>query len=396
MSKTNDDSRPVRLKAIAFDHPRNVLPLKASAEAYRREGASVEVVWEARSLKDFEDYPVDRLAERYDLVIMDHPFVGTAVEKGALVPLDEYLPAGYLADQESNSVGPSYRSYTWGGHQWALAVDAAAQVSAYRADLLEGAGLEVPTTWDEVFGLADALPDGVRIGLSLNPTHAYCSFLSLCAGLKGKGFWDEADGLELAVAEEALNLLRRLAGEAHDASFELDPIRFTEFMARGDEVAYAPLLFGYSSYARPGFAPRLVSFTDVPSFREEPEGAVLGGVGLAVSAHSERREEAADYLAYVAGGECQKGLYFESGGQPGHRAAWEDRGVNERSSGFFEDTLRTMDLAYLRPRYAGFPGFQKGAGERIHRFLREGGVGRRETAREVNRLHSEVKAVSPG
>jgi multiple sugar transport system substrate-binding protein len=395
VSRVDGNGRIVRLKAIAFEHPRNVLPLKASAEAYQLQHPGVEVAWEARSLRDFEDYPVDRLAERYDLVIMDHPFVGTAVEKGALVPLDEYLPTAYLADQEKNSVGPSYRSYAWEGHQWALAVDAAAQVSAYREDLLGGAGLKVPTTWDEVFGLLGALPDGTKIGLSLNPTHSYCSFVSLCAGLGGEGFWDDAEGLEPAVAEEALGLLRRLAGEAHEASLELNPIKFTELMASGDEIAYAPLLFGYSSYARPGFAPRLVRFADLPSFREEPEGAVLGGVGLAVSAHSKHREEAVDYLSYVAGEECQKGLYFESGGQPGHRAAWEDPEVNERSSGFFRGTLRTMDLAYLRPRYSGFPNFQKKAGGRIHRFLRDGG-GCREAVEDLNRLHGEARAVPLG
>jgi multiple sugar transport system substrate-binding protein len=122
---------------------------------------------------------------------------------------------------------------------------------------------------------------------------------------------------------------------------------------------------------------------------------VLGGVGLVVSAHSGYREEAVGYLAYVAGEECQKGLYFESGGQPGHRAAWEDRGVNERSSGFFENTLRTMDLAYLRPRYAGFPTFQKKAGERIHRFLQDGGDCR-EAVEDLNRLHGEARAISLG
>jgi multiple sugar transport system substrate-binding protein len=385
----------IRIKGIAFDHPRNVLPLRASAEAYRQEHPGVEVSWEARSLKDFEDYPVDRLAERYNLVIMDHPFVGTAVERGTLVPLDEHLPTEYLADQEANSVGPSYRSYSWEGHQWALAVDAAAQVSAYRADLLEGAGLEVPTTWDGVFGLAGVLPRNTKIALSLNPTHSFCSFVTLCANVGGDGFWDEGSGVDPVAAEEALGLLRRLATVAHEASLGLDPIQLSELMARGNEIAYAPLLFGYSNYARPGFAPRLVRFADVPSMRKEPTGSVLGGVGLAISAHSGNREAAARYAAFVADGDVQRGLYFENGGQPGHRTAWVDETVNERSRGFFRDTLRTLDLAYLRPRHSGFPEFQKRAGERIHAFLRNGGS-LKQTVEDLNRLHGEARVVSRG
>lgn len=389
------DGQVVQVRGMAFDHPRNVSPLKASAEAYRREHPGVEVSWEARSLEDFEDYPVDQLTQTYDLVIMDHPFIGTAVGKEALTPLDGYLSPEYLAEQEANSVGPSYRSYSWDGRQWALAVDAAAQVSAYRSDLLEEAGLEVPKDWDDVFELATDLPYGVKIGLSLNPTHSYCSFLSLCAGLGENDFWDESEGLKPPVADQALGLLQRLAGEAHEASFELNPIQFTELMATGDEIAYAPLLFGYASYARGGFAPNVIRFANVPSFYEEPEGALLGGVGLTVSAYSVHRKEAIGYLAYVAGEECQKGLYVESGGQPGHRSAWTDPEVNECFNGFFQDTLRTLDLAYLRPRYPGYLIFQEQAADLVHQFLRKGGDPR-EVVRNINRLYGKSRVASYG
>ncbi|MGH3144381.1 MAG: ABC transporter substrate-binding protein [Rubrobacter sp.] len=384
--------RVVRLRGMAFDHPRNFAPLKATAAAYGDEGTGVEVAWDARSLKDFEDYPVERLAERYDLFVMDHPFVGTGVQNGVLLPLDEFLPEGYLADQEQNSVGPSYRSYTWEGRQWALAVDAASQVSAYRPDLLDEAGGRVPATWDEVFALAESLSGGRKIGLSLNPTHSYCSFLTLCANLAGDGFWQEGSGVDAAVAGEALEILHRLARVAYEASLALDPIKVSELMARGDEIVYAPLLFGYATYARPDLVPQALRYAGIPS-TGEPAGAVLGGVGLAVSALSAHREEAAGYAAYVAGETIQKGLYFDSGGQPGHRSAWVDDGINGRSNHFFRDTLATLDLAYLRPRYPGFPAFQRRAGACVHRFLLNGGSPR-ETVAELNRLYDESRTIS--
>jgi multiple sugar transport system substrate-binding protein len=117
---------------------------------------------------------------------------------------------------------------------------------------------------------------------------------------------------------------------------------------------------------------------------------MLGGVGLAISAHSEHRQAAIDYALFIASGECQKGLYFESGGQPGHRAAWIDPEVNEWSSEFFKGTLRTLDLAYLRPRHAGYPVFQELAGEVIHRFLRNGGSSR-ETVENLDRLYKKTR-----
>ncbi len=382
----------IRLHGMAFDHPRNVGPLRASAREYGLRHPEVEVSWDARSLKDFEEYPVEKLTDRYDLIVIDHPFVGTGVEKGVLVPLDEYAPEEYLIDQRENSVGPSYASYSWQDHQWALAIDAAAQVSAYRPDLLDEMGFRVPRTLEEVLELADALPSGTKMGLPLNPTHSYCTFVSLCANLAGCCPWDEAGEAASYAAEEALAYLNKLAQAAHGACLELDPIQLLNMMTCSEEVVYSPFLFGYCSYALPGFAPHLVRFTNIPSSQEEPTGSILGGVGLAVSAHSEHRQAAVDYALSVASADFQKGLYFQNGGQPGYRKAWISPEVNERSSGFFRDTLRTLDLAYVRPRHPGYPAFQERAGELVHRFLRDGASGR-ETVDGLMRLYEKTRAI---
>jgi multiple sugar transport system substrate-binding protein len=61
-----------------------------------------------------------------------------------LLPLDELLPAAFLDNQARHSVGQSHASYHYDGHQWALAIDAAAPVSSWRHQLLEQCGLSVP------------------------------------------------------------------------------------------------------------------------------------------------------------------------------------------------------------------------------------------------------------
>jgi multiple sugar transport system substrate-binding protein len=378
-----------QLRGMAWDHVRGVAPMKAASEEFGRSRPDVAISWDARSLKDFEDYPIEPLAERYDLILVDYPFVGTAAAKEVLLPLDEWLPAEYMADQKANSVGPSYDSYTWDGHQWALAVDAAAQVSAYRADLLEDAGASPPDTWARVFELIHALPGDMKVGMTLNPTHAYCNFLALCVSVGGRDFWSEREGIDPETGKEALESLRRLLPMVHHASTEMSPIRLLDLMSRSDEVAYVPLVFGYSNYARAGFAPHLVNFRDIPRTNGEPIGGVLGGVGLAVSSSSGHRQEAVDFAAYVAGREYQMGLHFESGGQPGYRAAWTDARINEQSNSFFEGTLHTLDLAYMRPRRHGYVPFQERAGELVHEFLRNGGDGG-EVIHSLNRLYEEV------
>jgi multiple sugar transport system substrate-binding protein len=102
----------------------------------------------------------------------------------------------------------------------------------------------------------------------------------------------------------------------------------------------------------------------------------LGGAGLAISRRCPAVSLAVEYACFVAGASCQSGLYFTSGGQPGHRAAWENGAVNAACHNYFEDTLPVLEHSYLRPRFDGYPKFQQDAGLIVHRFLSAGGDGR--------------------
>jgi multiple sugar transport system substrate-binding protein len=144
----------VELKGVSWDHPRGHDCMVATARAYAAVRPDVRVEWQTRSLQDFADFPVQKLAETYDLLVIDHPFVGFAAADGCLLPLDEHLGEAFLDDQAANSVGPSHRSYRYGGHQWALATDAAGHVAAYRPDLLDEIG-GLPRTWDDVLAVAE-------------------------------------------------------------------------------------------------------------------------------------------------------------------------------------------------------------------------------------------------
>jgi len=234
----------VALRGMAWDHPRARDPLEAITEHWTRK-SGVSVKWDARPLKDFEDQPLEELATTYDLVLIDYPFMGVAASSGLIVPVDDWVDAAYLADQAAHSVGPSYASYTWEGKQWALAIDAACQVSAVREDLLLAPGT-LPRTWDEVARLAaDRRFPARSIAIPLNPNHAYCAFLSAGIGLAGPGFWPSGGHVQQAAATEALEFLRRLARDLHPLSQSEDPIGISDRMNGTDEIIYVPLMFGY-------------------------------------------------------------------------------------------------------------------------------------------------------
>ena len=113
------------LNGITWGHSRGITPLLAYSQRFNELHPEVEVVWKKRTLQEFADYPIELLTKHYDLLIIDHPWVGCAAALRCVLPLDEYLPKTYLDGQAANSVGASHPSYFYGNHQWALAIDAA-------------------------------------------------------------------------------------------------------------------------------------------------------------------------------------------------------------------------------------------------------------------------------
>src|SRR4051812_46160273 len=113
----------IELKGITWDHPRGFDPLNATAITYALAYPEVQIRWERRTLRDFAERSVLDLADDYDLIVLDHPWIGAAAERGCLLPLDEWLSSLFLDDQASRSVGKSYESYVYNGHLWALPID---------------------------------------------------------------------------------------------------------------------------------------------------------------------------------------------------------------------------------------------------------------------------------
>lgn len=104
-------SASITLRGMTWDHTRGYIPMAATAQRYEELHPGVRIIWQKRSLHDFETYPVQELAARYDLMVIDHPFIGYAAKHGVFAPLDGLLAAEFLHDQAANSVGASHRSY---------------------------------------------------------------------------------------------------------------------------------------------------------------------------------------------------------------------------------------------------------------------------------------------
>jgi multiple sugar transport system substrate-binding protein len=359
----------VTLRGITWNHSRGYTPMAATAQRFSELNPGVEIIWEKRSLQAFADQPVGLLAETYDLLVLDHPWAGFAARTGVILPLHGLFSSGFLEDQRANSVGASYASYSQDGRQWALAIDAATPVASYRPDLLEQHGLAPPRTWDDVLALARkkwVTMSGIAIDSLMH-------FYMMCCALGEEPFQTQERVISPETGARALRMLRELAELLDPEAFLRNPIRVYEAMTEGDDCAYCPFAYGYSNYCRRGYARRRLVFDDLVSLGGRPLRSTLGGAGLAISARSAHPEIAARYAEFVASPRIQSTLYTDSGGQPGHRSAWEDGGVNNSTGDFFRNTLPALDRAFLRPRYHGHMHFQDNAGAPVRDYLMRGG-----------------------
>jgi len=360
----------IELRGITWQHTRGYLPMVATAQRFQELNPDVRIRWEMRSLQSFADQSIAKLAETFDLLVIDHPFAGRAARGDVLLPLDEVMEPSVLEDQEANAVGLSYESYRYGDHLWALPTDTATPVSGARIDLLARHGLQRPGTWSELIELA-------RHGLVTVPAIPIDSLMHLymlCAGLGEEPFRNHNLFVSESVGVHALEMLRNLVSLCDPKCLERNPIAIWELMSSTDQAVYCPFAYGYSNYARPGYARNPIEFGGLVVIDgHEKCRSTLGGAGLAISRNVSDLTTAARYAAFVASADIQRGIYFDAGGQPGHRAAWIDSEVNRRSGGFFQNTLETLDAAYLRPRFDVYPAFQDEAGLIVHAYLVSGG-----------------------
>jgi multiple sugar transport system substrate-binding protein len=351
-------------RGLTWDHPRGYRALEAAARAATDD---LDLAWDRQSLEGFEAAPIGDLARRYDLIVIDHPHAGDVAAADCLLPLDTLFGEDELMAWRGASVGESFASYRYGGKQWALPLDAATQVAAYRADLVGDDG--PPRHWQAVIDLAARKP----VALSIAGPHAVLTFFSLCVALGEAPASRDPErliGTDTGVA--ALEIIAAIYGRMPAGIADKNPIGILETMATHRDIAYCPLVYGYVTYTVGAGDRGAITFADVPvATTRGPLGSTLGGTGIAVSRRADVTPALTAHLRHLMDGSTQCGFIPLHDGQPSARSAWRDHSVNEAAGGFYRDTLKTIEAAWVRPRFPGYIAFQADAAAALRRALDE-------------------------
>ncbi|QDP95962.1 carbohydrate ABC transporter substrate-binding protein [Microlunatus elymi] len=368
-------------RGLTWDHPRGRHALERAAAASQGKDGRPLIQWEVQPLEGFESAPIEQLAAQYDVIILDHPHLGDALRHHALRPWDDLVPSSKLDALADDCVGPSLASYRMNGRTWALPLDAATQVSVRVPELVG----DSPADWAQVASLE------VPVAVCLAGPHALMNFTSLCVGLgvepnpqPGQGFVDKP------VALAAYRLLARLVSAMPADVGALNPIAILERMRRRRDIGYLPLVYGYVNYARDDHRDPPLIFDDVPRLLPGGRlGSTIGGTGIGISGRCTPSQELIDHLLRLLSPSVQAGFIPDNDGQPSLRSAWTDGRVNSASSDFYRRTLASIEDSWIRPRMAGYPGFQTDASALLRSALLERKPAG-PTIMELNRRYEEL------
>jgi len=357
----------IQLKGIAWDHPRGFDPMVETAKFFEINNSEVKIKWDKRPLQAFADRPIEEMAFDYDLMVIDHPHVGEASRKNLIYELDNNEKyKNELILLEKNSVGLSHQSYNFNHSQYALAIDAAAPVSAYRKDLIDNP----PITFEETIKLAEQK----KVIWPIKPVDSISCFNSIAANLGNPINIKPQKFIDIDLAKTILKMMKKLSELVPKDCLSMNPINVLDTMSESNDFYFCPQLYGYSNYSRKGFRKSLINFGNMISFDEEIgncKGSQIGGTGLAISKNTKHLEIALKYSFWVASESCQCNQFYSSGGQPGHLKAWQNRKINNDCENFFTNTLDTLEKSWLRPRYDGYMYFQDIGGTLINNFLKD-------------------------
>ena len=221
--------------------------------------------------------------------------------RGGLIDLGAFKPEEY-AELEKKLFSSVMGPFTFEARRFALPMDVAALVGAYRADILAEMGMDIPKTWEEI---VNAQPKALARG----KTFAFMNFDELWACYtvmtQHGGQFFNPDGFSSALDKPEsikgfINYVELFT--KHDFPKALAGI--TPFIS-GEQITYVDGLWTYTNLSMA--APQLTGkwkVDMVPGVERDGtlhNGSSAGSVLLGISAYSKRQEEAWQFLKWFLG-----------------------------------------------------------------------------------------------
>ena len=298
---------------------------------------------------EIEALPYDQMRDRivssflassptYDLIVVDNPWMTDFAGGEFLEPLDDRIAAveGFNPEDFSQPLRDiaevDGQTYAVPFYNYALSL-------VYREDLYERAGLEAPTTLEELKQSAAELTTDSRAGIAMQPQRGYKIFEEWANYLFAAGGSIQDENGDVALdspeAREALETYIEIYEEsAPDNSLNWGFDEAIRSAASGN----AAQLVNYN-----WTLPTLKRDNENFAIAEVPGGkAVLGAWYWGLPANSDNKDAAWSFVSWIAAPEQAKQRVI-AGGAPVRTSVMQDPEVWEE--GFGEDYYKTVQAA---------------------------------------------------
>lgn len=260
----------------------------------------------------------ERTSSRYDLVAVDLPWIGQLAIEGVIEPLDEVMREEHYNPSDFHNA--AYRGSSWNGSQYGLPIQPTAELLFCRADLFAEAGLNCPTTTDELLLAARVLHRSrfsmsgivMNFGRGTPVAHTFMQTLAdfgqpiinltplgdefNVVEIEGDNYRPQ---LDTDAARQAAEFLLELAEFSHKDSLQCDWDRRISIFSLGE----AAMTYGWSvraaafelNAASPAHGK--VSFVPHPHGPGSPTVSPIGGFSLAMPARLSADRKKASWKA---------------------------------------------------------------------------------------------------
>ncbi|OMD34060.1 MULTISPECIES: ABC transporter substrate-binding protein [Paenibacillus] len=290
-----------------------------------------------------------------DVLFWDRWRTSLYAPKNVLHPLDEYLTRDGISEDDFYS--ESLRELSYDDKLYGLPLTVDARALFYNKKLLAEAGLQPPTTWDELEAAATKLTkwNGNKLetaGFSMGDLGLFNMYLQQAGGTMltedGKTNFNNEQG------KQVLEFWDRLMNKdkVYKVGFELGLGEGQDAFVTGKvAMLYSGpwMLSTYNKYGKDldyGIVPP-------PAGPNGDKGSVMGGFGLVIPEGSKHKEEAWEFIKWWTANKDNALLWAKTSlNLPGYKPSMEDP--------FFKDDpkwqpfLETLEFAKVRPNHPGY------------------------------------------
>lgn len=290
-----------------------------------------------------------------DIMLWDRWQTALYGPRGVLASINDYMSRDGLA--AADFYEEAVRELSVGDQVYGLPLTVDARALFYNQAHLTEAGIEPPTTWDELAAAAVALTkrDGdklVQAGLSLGDVGLFSMYQRQAGG----EMLSEDGSKTIFNGPEGLSVLNYWKGLMDQGVYE---IGYESGLGEGqDAFITGKVSMHYtgpwmlSTYQKYGAE---LEFSVVPPVAgpNGDLGSVMGGFGLVITEGSENKDAAWEVLKWWLGDPANAKTWGETSRNiPGNRVAAQDPVFSEDP--YIKPVLDTLEFAKIRPTYAGY------------------------------------------